>query len=80
MNLTALNKKYKNDGAQRKFCILFFRTNHKLITINFTAMSKDKISKDKKKAPSEGVKKAPSDYQSGKSSSKIDIGTTGKKK
>ncbi len=43
-------------------------------------MSKDKISKDKKKAPSEGVKKAPSDYQSGKSSSKIDIGTTGKKK
>jgi|GEM_PF-916604 len=31
-------------------------------------MSKDKGSKDKKKAPSTEGKKAPSDYQSGKSS------------
>lgn len=37
-------------------------------------MSKDKGSKDKKKAPSTEGKKAPSDYQSGKkSASKVDV-------
>lgn len=43
-------------------------------------MSKDKGSKDKKKAPSTEAKKAPSNYQSGKSSaSKSDV-TPPKKK
>ncbi len=37
-------------------------------------MSKDKGSKDVKKAPTVGAKKAPSDYQAGKKSvSKIEI-------
>jgi hypothetical protein len=42
-------------------------------------MSKDKGSKEKKKAPAEGGKKAKSDYQAGKNSSRTEIISTGKK-
>lgn len=44
-------------------------------------MSKDKVSKDKKKTPSTEGKKAPSDYQSGKTSvSKMEPLVSKKKK
>jgi len=43
-------------------------------------MSKDKGSKEKKKAPAaEGGKKVQSDYQAGKNSSRVEIISTGKK-
>ncbi len=44
-------------------------------------MSKDKVNKDSKKAPSTEGKKAPSDYQSGKTSkAKVEPVVPGKKK
>ncbi|MGZ3753332.1 MAG: hypothetical protein ACXVJB_01425 [Mucilaginibacter sp.] len=42
-------------------------------------MSKDKGSKEKKKAPAEGGKKGQSDYQASKSSSRVEIVSKGKK-